>query len=146
MGETADVYTDGWTVKSVESSAPSVAEATAKTVKGISAGTATITFYTTEGYKTQITVTVTGEDGFKLGDVDANGAVNAVDASYVLAEYASTSTNHAPSFAEEQAAAADVNKDNAVNAVDASYILSYYAYNSTGTGDKKSFEDYMKQN
>ncbi len=80
-----------------------------------------------------------------LGDVDKNGAINAVDASYVLTEYASTSTNHAPSFTAEQTAAADVNKDGSVNAVDASYILSYYAYTSTGTESKKSFEDYMKQ-
>ena len=68
----------------------------------------------------------------KLGDVDKDGKVNAVDASYILTEYASTSTGHKPSFDPEKTEAADVNSDGKVNAVDASIVLAYYAYRGSG--------------
>jgi hypothetical protein len=67
----------------------------------------------------------------KLGDADNNGAVNAVDASIILSNYArySTSTDK-PS--EYELITQDVNDDGLVNAVDASIVLSYYAYTSIG--------------
>ena len=80
-----------------------------------------------------------------LGDVDNNKSINAVDASYILEEYAKLSTNKKSGFSDDQNFAADVNKDGKVNAVDASYILSYYAYCSTTSGVKMSLADYMKK-
>ena len=95
---------------------------------------------------TPLTVTVTGgsEITFKLGDVNDDGLVDAVDASMVLAEYARLSTNQSGTFTEKQKLAANVNADSTIDAVDASNILAYYAYASTATGSVKSMEDFMK--
>lgn len=82
----------------------------------------------------------TGE-GYRLGDVDGNGTVNAVDASMVLTEYAREATGQELTFSDIQKKAADVNADSNINAVDASGILSYYAY--TATGGTLIFEDYL---
>ncbi len=77
-----------------------------------------------------------------LGDINSDSAINAVDASEILSEYARVSTNQAPKFTEAQKKAADVDNNGAINAVDASQVLSYYAYKSTsGTME---FEDYLK--
>lgn len=67
----------------------------------------------------------------KLGDADNNGAVNAVDASIILSNYArySTSTDKPSDY---ELITQDVNDDGLVNAVDASIVLSYYAYRSIG--------------
>ena len=73
--------------------------------------------------------------------MDNNKTINAIDASYILTEYAKTSTNQKSDFSEEQKFAADINKDGKVNAVDASYVLAYYAYYSTG--GRKSIEEYF---
>ncbi|WP_024861686.1 dockerin type I domain-containing protein [Ruminococcus flavefaciens] len=66
-----------------------------------------------------------------LGDADNNGAVNAVDASIILSNYArySTSTDKPSDY---ELITQDVNDDGLVNAVDASIVLSYYAYRSIG--------------
>ena len=72
------------------------------------------------------------EDKIKLGDVNFDGKVNAVDASMILSEYAKTSTNQAAEFNEKQIAAGDIDENKAINAIDASFVLSYYAYTSTG--------------
>ncbi|MCD7890497.1 MAG: leucine-rich repeat protein, partial [Ruminococcus sp.] len=78
---------------------------------------------------------------FTLGDVDENNVIDAIDASYVLTEYAKKATSQASGFTESQELAADVNGDSIVDAIDASFILSYYAYTAVGGTD--SFEDYM---
>ena len=77
------------------------------------------------------------------GDVNGDGKVNAVDASYILSEYASTSTGHKPSFDPEKRKSADVNGDGAVNAVDASIVLSYYAYRGSG-GTIEDLREWLK--
>ena len=81
----------------------------------------------------------------RLGDINDDEKINAVDASEVLSYYARISTNKDGGFTDEQKKAADVNKDGLINAVDASCILSYYAYTST-TKDtlKKTLEDFLK--
>ena len=79
----------------------------------------------------------------ELGDVDNDGAINSSDASLVLREYALTSTGEAPTFNEDQKAAADVNGDEAVDSSDASTILAYYAYTATGGTD--SLSEFMKK-
>lgn len=68
----------------------------------------------------------------QLGDVDANGQIDALDAAYVLAEAAAIGVGEAGSFTDEQNAAADVTADGAVNAVDASVMLSYAAVSGAG--------------
>ena len=77
---------------------------------------------------------------YELGDVNNNGFADAVDASLILSEYASSATQKGGTFTDEQRKAADVNHDNYVDAVDASHILAYYAYKSTsGTLDLEAF-------
>ncbi len=66
------------------------------------------------------------------GDVNFDSAVDASDASLVLAEYARVQTSGKPSFSESRVTAADVNNDGVVDASDASKILAYYAAISTG--------------
>ena len=83
---------------------------------------------------------------YKLGDVNNDGHINAVDASSVLSYYAMISTNKDGGFDEAQKNAADVNHDSLINAVDASCILSYYAYVSTTKEDILSIEEYLKKN
>ncbi|MBR0512324.1 MAG: hypothetical protein IJJ81_07130, partial [Ruminococcus sp.] len=73
-----------------------------------------------------------------------NKTVNAVDASYVLEEYANNYIKKPSGFSSAQKTAADVNKDKNIDAIDASYILSYYAYNSITSNPKKTFEEYLK--
>ena len=81
-----------------------------------------------------------------LGDVNADGYINAVDASSVLAYYARISTNQIGEYTEDQKLSADVDHDKMINAVDASNILAYYAYISTTKEDIMSMEEYMKKN
>lgn len=63
----------------------------------------------------------------KMGDINGDGLIDAVDASTVLAEYAIVSTGGKRTFTEEQFAAADWNDDGITDAVDASCILAEYA-------------------
>ncbi len=71
------------------------------------------------------------EPVFSLGDVNADGTVDASDASDILAEYARLSTSEPSRFTDTQTAAADIDKNGAVDASDASLVLGYYAYIST---------------
>lgn len=85
-----------------------------------------------------------------LGDVNADGCVNAVDASSVLTAYASKATGNGLGLTMEQIAAADISNDSkitdvksaaTVDAVDASLILSCYAY--TATGGTQTVEEFI---
>ncbi|MBR6579815.1 MAG: leucine-rich repeat protein [Ruminococcus sp.] len=67
-----------------------------------------------------------------LGDVNADGSVDASDASLVLAEYAKIQTGGTAEFTDSETKTADVNNDTVVDASDASKILAYYAMVSTG--------------
>lgn len=84
-------------------------------------------------------------DGYSLGDVDNNKAVNAVDASLILTDYAMTSTNKKSEFTGAQKKAADADNSGSVNAVDASYILEYYAYTSTTKEKPLTMSEYMDE-
>lgn len=64
-------------------------------------------------------------------DVDQDGAVNSIDASYVLTEYASTATGHKGTFTKTQKYLADYDCNHVINAVDASEILGFYAKKAT---------------
>ncbi|MBP5430959.1 dockerin type I domain-containing protein [Ruminococcus sp.] len=72
----------------------------------------------------------------KLGDINDDGIIDAVDASNILYEYALTSAAKSSSMSESQKVAADVDGNMMVDAVDASNVLSYYAYVSSGKDDK----------
>lgn len=102
---------------------------------------------TTTTTTTTVTTTANSDETteYKLGDVNDDGMVNAVDASSVLAYYARISTNQESEYNEEQMLAADVNHDGMINAVDASNILAYYAYASTTKEDILSIDEYMKK-
>ena len=78
-----------------------------------------------------------------LGDVNFDGAVNSVDASLVLAEYAAISTNGTLKFDEKANKAADVNKDEVIDSSDASLVLAYYAYTSIG-GTETDMEKWIE--
>lgn len=81
-----------------------------------------------------------------LGDVNADGKIDAVDASSILAYYAQISTNQIGKYTEDQKLSADVNNDKMINSIDASNILAYYAYTSTAPkGESKSLEEYLKK-
>ncbi|MDE6501979.1 MAG: bacterial Ig-like domain-containing protein [Ruminococcus sp.] len=82
----------------------------------------------------EVTVTENTETQ-KLGDVDNDGMINAVDATLVLTEYALLSTGQTGTFTEAQKNSADIDGDGKADAVDATFILSYYAYASTGGTD-----------
>lgn len=77
-----------------------------------------------------------------IGDINGDNAVDSIDASYVLAEYAKTSTGKGE-MNELQREASDVNFSGTVDSIDASVIMKYYAY--TATGGKKTFEKYLEK-
>ena len=65
------------------------------------------------------------------GDVNGDKAINAIDASEVLTEYANVSSGRGSHFSAAQITAADMNTNGTVDAVDASIILGIYASNAT---------------
>ena len=105
----------------------------------------TTTTTTLSNATTTSTTTTLPSVEYKLGDVNNNGTIDAVDASTVLAYYAMISTNKDGGFDNNQKAAADVDHDGKINAVDASNILSYYAYVSTTKEEIMSMEEFMKK-
>ena len=78
----------------------------------------------------------------KLGDLNADNKVDAVDASMILSNYSRYSTTD-DTPTEADLAISDINRDNRIDAVDASTVLTYYAYASVD--GKLSFEDYLKE-
>ena len=67
-----------------------------------------------------------------IGDVNLDGAVDALDASLVLMEYAASATGKPSVIDSEAKFNADVNSDGTADALDASEILGCYAYKATG--------------
>lgn len=78
----------------------------------------------------------------KIGDVNADGIIDAIDASAVLSHYAMTSSNKDGLFDEQQLKSADVNSNGIVDAVDASIIISYYAHSSIDKNESISIEEF----
>ena len=85
---------------------------------------------------------VLNKESLPLGDVNNDGKVDAKDASLILVEYASLSTDGKSVLSDEAKTAADVNKDGKADSKDASAVLQYYAYTSTGGTD--SIEVFLK--
>ena len=69
-------------------------------------------------------------------DINKDGAINAVDASIALTEYAQTATGNAPTLSKTEIYIADCDGNEIINAIDASNILQIYTENSTAK-DKK---------
>lgn len=76
-----------------------------------------------------------------FGDVNNDGIIDAVDASSILAEYASLSTEQGSTFSSEEYYSANINMDEFIDAVDATALLGYYAY--TSTGGELSLTEYL---
>ena len=71
--------------------------------------------------------------GTAIGDVNFDLRVDAKDASWMLAEYASQSTSQGTTFTDpQQKINADVDGNGVVDAVDAGLALVFYSYLSTG--------------
>lgn len=78
----------------------------------------------------------------RLGDINSDNKIDAVDASAILAAYAKMASNNGASgFTPAQTVAADVNMDSKLDALDASCVLAYYAY--TATQGTSSIEDFI---
>ena len=105
----------------------------------------TTTTTSTTPTTTTTTTTVPPVKEPKLGDVNSDGLIDAVDASMVLSEYAKVSSNIKGSFSDNQKKAADVDENSLIDAVDASKILSYYAYVSSGSGQKVTLSEFIKK-
>lgn len=63
-------------------------------------------------------------------DVNRDGAINAVDASIVLSEYAMTSIGKSSELNQTEKYIADYDNNGVINAIDASGVLETYAHNS----------------
>lgn len=77
------------------------------------------------------------------GDVNGDSFVDAVDASLILAEYSTLSTNGKSTFSDSQKISADINKDGFTDSCDSSLILSFYAYLSTN-GTETDIENWLE--
>ncbi|EWM52511.1 dockerin type I domain-containing protein [Ruminococcus flavefaciens] len=109
-----------------------------------SKGTAMTKYIFTEGLASG-KIEVIPNPPYSLGDVNNDKLIDSVDASAVLAEYASLSGNHGTTFIDaRQLIAADVNRDNKADSVDASLILAYYAYIS-GNNPFCDLESYLQK-
>ena len=73
-----------------------------------------------------------------LGDVNADGHIDASDASDLLVASTEKAVGHAIGLTDAQQAAADIDKDGQFDAMDASYILIYSTL--SGTGKAVTFE------
>ncbi len=88
-------------------------------------------------------VTANFKELFSLGDIDENGAFDAIDASTILKEYANKATGKEAILTPMQYLAADINYDDSVDASDASSVLTYYAY--TSSGGELSIKDFLNK-
>ena len=133
------------TTKKTTTTTTTTTTSTTTTTKKTTTTTSTTTT-TTSITSTTTSTTTQPEKKVKLGDINSDGLVDAVDASGVLAEYAKLSSkNGKGDFTADQRKAADVDKNDKVDSVDASKILAYYAYLSKSTtGAKMSIEDFVK--
>ncbi len=79
-----------------------------------------------------------------LGDINADGAVDATDASAILIAAAAVGSGAESGLTAEQETNADVNGDGGFDATDAAFVLQYAA--ATGTGYTGTLADFMAEN
>lgn len=77
-----------------------------------------------------------------IGDVDADGAINSVDAASVLVSAASVGSGSGSTLDADALKSADINADGLVDAVDAASILVYAA--RVGSGESIRIVDVLK--
>ncbi len=128
------------------SEAEKYAQRYGKNFRVIGSETQTTATTTMTTVTTTVTTTTPPENKeYKLGDVNGDTMVDAVDASMVLAEYARISVaGSSGRFNDKQKKAADADGNGVIDAVDASKVLMYYAYLSSGSGEKKTFSDFLQ--
>ncbi len=81
-----------------------------------------------------------------IGDVDANGLIDASDAAVILTESAALGSVGGGALTSDQVTCADVNADNTINAIDATLIMTYASYlGSGGTLDLVSYLNQLTQ-
>ena len=97
---------------------------------------------TSESTTTESTV-VTPTVPTAVGDVDADGHVNAVDAAMILVAAAAVGAGNECDLSEAQTAVADVNEDGFFDSADAAYILQFAA--EAGSGYTGSFEEFLSE-
>lgn len=78
-----------------------------------------------------------------IGDVDANGLIDASDAAAILTESAALGSTGGSTLTSDQVTCADVNTDNTINAVDATLIMTYASY--LGSGGTLDLVAYLNQ-
>ncbi|MDE6519593.1 MAG: hypothetical protein K2K91_03910 [Ruminococcus sp.] len=83
------------------------------------------------------------EENLSKGDINGDSFVDAVDASLILSEYATLSTNGISTFSDSQKILADINKDGLTDACDSSLILAFYSYLSTN-GTETNIENWLE--
>ena len=101
------------------------------------------TITTTTTNEVDVTTTAPVTTIGTLGDINFNGIIDGVDASYLLTLYAETSTNKKTATAEE-IAVGDVDKNGIIDGRDATIVLTYYAYISTTTENILPLEEFIK--
>ena len=94
------------------------------TIRAIRPGTATVKV-NVDGIEKTITVNISGNTNFLLGDLDRNGVVDANDASIALELYKSTTGE----FDVEDILRGDLDNNDLIDANDASLILELYKTN-----------------
>lgn len=90
-----------------------------------------------------VPVTSYAEENLSKGDINGDGFVDAVDASLILVEYSTLSTNGTSTFSDIQKISADINKDELTDSCDSSLILAFYAYLSTN-GTETDIEKWLE--
>ena len=80
----------------------------------------------------------------KTGDVDGNGIIDGVDATYILTHYARASANKGDYLSAEYQKYADVDEDGKIDGIDATTVLSYYS--KTSVGYEKDLDYYVANN
>ncbi len=86
---------------------------------------------------------ISDNESYSLGDLNADGNVDAGDASEILVAAAAVGAQTEHGLSEAQQLAADVNADGAFDAIDAALVLQYAAYR--GADGALSFEDFLSQ-
>jgi hypothetical protein len=72
----------------------------------------------------------------KLGDVNRDGKIDAIDASRLLREYADVNSDPSKEISDEIMKYGDINYDGVINAKDATYVLRYYTLASAHKSPK----------
>ena len=142
---TTTTSTTTTTKKPTTTTTTSTSTTTKKPTTTTTTSTTTTTKKTTTTSTTTTSATTTSattQPARKMGDINNDSRVDAVDASWALKEYASQSTGGS-TLTAEQILVGDVDGNKKVDSVDASKILSYYAYLSNLEGEPMTITEFL---